>query len=85
MFPIITGFASKDIENQFVSEMTARIKHFDRWNLDSIKSELFSRIEDQLSSDESLDYELSQFDTLSGHTELISFDKSEFCIEWRDE
>lgn len=85
-YATITGWTGDagDAGEKFHNAMRDRVKNYDNWNRDAVESELFARCEEQLTGGESMDYELSQFETVSGHTELMSFDPDEFEVEWKE-
>ena len=90
-YATITGWKG-DAGDKFNAKMAERIYGYENWDKTAAENEVFAHCEQQLTGGEVMDpgcfpifYELSQFDTVSGHTELLLFSDNDFEIEWRDE
>ena len=76
----VHGWASEAVKQRVMYEIASSIKK--EWDESVLEREIFNRVELQFSAEEGADYELSQHDTKSGHTELVRFDESDFAVEW---
>ena len=70
-----------DAGEKFHAAMTEKVKGYEGWDHAEVEREVFNRCEQQHTDGESMDYEISQFQTFSGHTELLRFSDDEFEME----
>lgn len=83
-YATITGWKG-DAGEKFHVDMAERVKGYENWNHRATELEVFSECESQFTEGlDAAEYELSQFHTVSGNTELMRFDEADFEIEWQE-
>lgn len=83
-YMVINGFASQEKESETMATCEKIVTHFDKWDKEQLKSEIFSSCEESFNAGYDGHYEIKSIHTESGNPEILFFHQNDFEYEWRE-